>query len=370
MNIYPSNCNTWINCSAFCKATENAEHQPMNINQLEGLALHSVIEQCLVADIDINKFVNQTIHVKNTPVVVTDDMILRASQYLKYISNIRCKCKFYGVEFKVNISSIHSRYTAKIDYFQYNESTKTLTVVDYKDGWGKVSPINNYTMLSYVIGILDNFPDIEVNNCEIVIYQPRLSDSPDIFTFNIESIESIRQYLRTAFMRALNGPYVETAGEHCKYCRARNTCRSFNNAIETLYTAYQYEPNEKAYDIGKRLVFLEHAIAMFKSALIIETEIAKNKMKGGGTIDGWGLKESRGSWKFKPEIPVEFIKQACEYEGIKAGTFKLFTPNQLSKAGLSEHILNWCSERVSGKSKLVAVSPEEIKSLFNRGHDE
>lgn len=367
MKIHPSNCNTWLKCSAYCKAIRNIERTPMNQNQLEGLALHKVIEQCLLDDrLSIDSFIDQVVPVKNKKVVVTEEMSLRAVPYLKYIGSIRSECKFYGIEFEVQMGSIHQDYKGIIDYFQYNENTKTLTVVDYKDGWGKVSPIDNYTMISYVIGVLDRFPGVQVDNYEIVIFQPRWSSSPNIHCIDNDYINTARVKIKSAFLNALNGPYVENAGEHCKYCPVRNNCRSFNNAIENLYIAFQHTDDREEYDIGKRLDFLEHVMLMIKSALTIETEIAENKMKGGDVVNGWGLKEGRGSWKFKPNIPTLYLKEICRMQGLKAGAFKPFTPTQLSKAGLSKEVLNALTERINGKSKLVRVSPEEAKSIFNK----
>lgn len=361
---YPSQCGSWLKCSAFCIATGNAERSSPNINQLEGLANHKIADEILVTDGNLESLMTRTISVKGFKLQVSREMITRVRGYIEHVREIRQHASHWGVETPVNILSVHKNYRGKIDYWQFTPNSKTLTVVDYKDGFGFVSPVENYTLSSYAIGLLDNF-NFKVDHLEYHIFQPRISDKPRIFRCNLDLLKLHRDRLKHAYEKTVNGPHEETPGEHCKYCTARTRCIGFNNAVNCLYTVYIYSDDPgRDYDLNKRLNFLEYASVMINSSLTAEREVVEQNLKSGNQVEGWCLTPGRGGWSFKENVNVDEVKTLCEMFGVEAGRYKLQTPTQLKNKGIPEDFLENLTERKTGEMKIAKISPETMKNIF------
>jgi hypothetical protein len=358
---YPSHCNSWLNCSAYCVATQYAERTPPNINQLEGLANHKIIEHSLIRGTDINSYLGSVQTVKGESITVSVEMLTRVRGYINYINSIRGTAETWGVEEPVTISPIHDNYRGKVDYWQYGNNQ--LTVVDYKDGWGYVSPVQNYTLSSYIIGLTTK-KNLKIDRFNAVIYQPRISLKPVVYTVTLDVINLHSERLKRAYIRAVNGPHMETPGDHCKWCTARPNCQGFNSVVNSLYVAYSHTPGVKDYDHGKRLEFLENAAMMINASLTAEREVVITKLNRGETVPGWALSQGRGKLKFRENVNPEKIKTMCEMYGVEAGKYSLKTPTQIKAAGLPEEVLVDYTERSTGNSTLKKINHNYILEIF------
>lgn len=122
-------------------------------------------------------------------------------------------------------------------------SDKYFEVVDLKYGKGvPVSAVNNSQMRLYALGMYEAFGYLYgADEVRMTIVQPRL-DSVSTETISVEELltwgEEVKKKARVAF--AGKGEFC--AGNHCRFCKARNTCRAhaeyeLKNVKEDLQTA-------------------------------------------------------------------------------------------------------------------------------------
>lgn len=122
-------------------------------------------------------------------------------------------------------------------------SDKYFEIVDLKYGKGvPVSAINNSQMRLYALGMYEAFGYLYgADEVRMTIVQPRL-DSVSTETISVEDLltwgEEVKKKAKIAF--AGKGDFC--AGNHCRFCKARNTCRAhaeyeLKNVKEDLQTA-------------------------------------------------------------------------------------------------------------------------------------
>lgn len=122
-------------------------------------------------------------------------------------------------------------------------SDKYFEIVDLKYGKGvPVSAINNSQMRLYALGMYEAFGYLYgADEVRMTIVQPRL-DSVSTETISVDDLltwgEEVKKKAKIAF--AGKGDFC--AGNHCRFCKARNTCRThaeyeLKNVKEDLQTA-------------------------------------------------------------------------------------------------------------------------------------
>lgn len=122
-------------------------------------------------------------------------------------------------------------------------SDKYFEIVDLKYGKGvPVSAISNSQMRLYALGMYESFGYLYgADEVRMTIVQPRL-DSVSTETISVDDLlawgEEVKKKAKIAF--AGKGDFC--AGSHCRFCKARNTCRShaeyeLKNVKEDLQTA-------------------------------------------------------------------------------------------------------------------------------------
>lgn len=105
---------------------------------------------------------------------------------------------------------------------------KKLLMIDLKYGKGvRVSAEENKQLMVYALGTISEFELLyDIEEIEMVIHQPRL-DAISSYTISVDELlkwgdEFVKPKAALAF--AGEGEYV--AGDHCKFCKARNECRA------------------------------------------------------------------------------------------------------------------------------------------------
>jgi hypothetical protein len=105
---------------------------------------------------------------------------------------------------------------------------KKLLMIDLKYGKGvRVSAEENKQLMIYALGTIREFELLyDIEEIEMVIHQPRL-DAISSYTISVDELltwgdEFVKPKAALAF--AGEGAYV--AGDHCKFCKARNECRA------------------------------------------------------------------------------------------------------------------------------------------------
>lgn len=122
-------------------------------------------------------------------------------------------------------------------------SDKYFEIVDLKYGKGvPVSAVNNSQMRLYALGMYEAFGYLYgADEVRMTIVQPRL-DSVSTETISVEDLLTWGEEVKKKAKIAFKGEGDFCAGNHCRFCKARNTCRvhaeyELKNVKEDLQTA-------------------------------------------------------------------------------------------------------------------------------------
>lgn len=122
-------------------------------------------------------------------------------------------------------------------------SDKYFEIVDLKYGKGvPVSAINNSQMRLYALGMYEAFGYLYgADEVRMTIVQPRL-DSVSTETISVKDLLAWGEEVKKKAKVAFKGDGEFCAGSHCRFCKARNTCRAhaeyeLKNVKEDLQTA-------------------------------------------------------------------------------------------------------------------------------------
>ena len=111
-----------------------------------------------------------------------------------------------------------------------------LEIIDFKGGRGvRVEADHNSQLMLYALGALLEFdPLYDIHRVRMSIVQPRLSN---ISTFEMSANELIHwaeTEVRPKALLAYEGKGDFCAGDHCRFCKARYTCRARSEYFMTL----------------------------------------------------------------------------------------------------------------------------------------
>jgi hypothetical protein len=103
-----------------------------------------------------------------------------------------------------------------------------MEIIDFKGGRGvRVDADHNSQLMLYALGALTEFDALyDIRSVRMTIVQPRLGG---ISTFEISPEALVRwaeAEVRPKAQLAFHGEGEFCAGEHCRFCRARHTCRA------------------------------------------------------------------------------------------------------------------------------------------------
>lgn len=122
-------------------------------------------------------------------------------------------------------------------------SDKYFEIVDLKYGKGvPVSAVNNSQMRLYALGMYEAFGYLYgADEVRMTIVQPRL-DSVSTETISVDDLLTWGEEVKKKAKVAFKGDGEFCAGNHCRFCKARNTCRAhadyeLKNVKEDMQTA-------------------------------------------------------------------------------------------------------------------------------------
>jgi hypothetical protein len=196
---------------------------------------------------------------------------------------------------------------------------KTLRVIDYKNGQGVPVPAeDNPQMKLYALGALTAYRMLyDIETVHLSIVQPKVWDTPSEWSLPASELlawgESIKPIAAQAF--AGEGDYVP--GEHCGFCRAKETCRA---RVESLLSVSEYAPMKPPLigwpEVGDVLKRAAGIVNWYNSL----KELALKELLQGGSVPGWKAVEGRGSRQYD-DLDIAFgyllrngIDEALLYE--------------------------------------------------------
>lgn len=182
--------------------------------------------------------------------------------------------------------------------------TGTLTVLDYKFGWGRVAAFKNKQLMIYLCAARRRFGDLfELDKFKLIIVQPALNavegEDHIYVAADLDAFEKeIRQKAVIAYeLYELNDPGMTAANlnptdKACQWCFIAGSCTARARAITAQFTdASAVDPAiiDDA-KLGELMVWLEDTVKPFMAAA--QSEGYKRALAG-KCPTGWGLYEGR-----------------------------------------------------------------------------
>lgn len=236
-----------------------------------------------------------------------------------------------------------------------------LEVIDLKGGKGvKVSAVENPQMRLYALGALNNFGVLyDTQKILMTVVQPRLDNiSTDEMKVD-ELLEWAETVVKPKAELAFKGEGDFLAGEHCRFCKVKATCRA--RAEENLKLAcmdFLKPPLLTDDEVVEVLTSIDQLVSWAKDVQEYAFAMAMNENK---QWPGMKLVEGRGSRKYSDENAVVEALTAAGYDSdvIYKKSLNTITTleKELGKKAFQE-LLGSFITKAPGKVKLV---PEEDK---------
>lgn len=207
-----------------------------------------------------------------------------------------------------------------------------MEIIDLKYGKGvPVSAEDNSQMRLYALGAMNQFSmlyDIELVRMTIV--QPRL-DSVSTDEMEADALLAwADEYVKPRADMAMAGEGDYAAGEHCRFCKARFTCRVRAEAnLEMAKYEFQAPPLLSPEEIGDILARAEELQKWAKEVQGYALDQAENH---GVRFPGWKLVEGRSNRKYADETAVIQALQAEGYTEEDIYEKKLFGITAMEKS--------------------------------------
>ena len=246
-------------------------------------------------------------------------------------------------------------------------SDRTLDILDLKYGMLRVSAEKNPQLMLYALGALDMYGFLyDIQTVRLTICQPRLDN---FSTFEL-SVEELTRWAETELKPkaelAFRGEGEFSAGEHCRFCRARATCRVRAERNLELARVDFKEPAMLTDDeIAEVLAKADDLAAWAKDVWAYAEQEAINNEK---RFAGFKLIEGTSKRKYTDEAKIaETVLATGEYDETQIYSKSLISltamEQLLGKKKFAE-VLDGLWEKPAGKPKLVPESHK--KPEWNR----
>ncbi|MDO5027558.1 MAG: DUF2800 domain-containing protein [Tissierellia bacterium] len=217
----------------------------------------------------------------------------------------------------------------------------TIHICDLKYGKGVlVDAKENTQLMLYALGAYSEYNIIyPIKKAVLHIIQPRLNNYSS-WEIDIEKLLEFGEYVKKQSELALFGQGEFKAGDHCKFCKARATCkaRADENIKLAKFTKIK-APELSNEEVGKYLLMAQDIQSWVKDL----EEYALSESLAGREVSGWKAVEGRSVRKISDELGLAKLL-------IEKGFDKslLYKPQQL------ETITNL--EKLVGKKEFVLLS--------------
>lgn len=228
--LSPSASARWIKCTMSVPLNEQYPDTTSEFAE-EGTTAHEV------AEYEVEKLFGIT-RTEEAPVPLDEDMARHAVDYANYIHELTTSADdTILVEQKVKLfatmdqTALSTLCFGTADCLLLTDDETSLHVVDYKYGKGvEVSAVMNPQLMLYAIMALSTIGkarQVNVENIHLHIYQPRIGN---ISTWSLTKRELMDFYIdavAVAIQSILNEDYYMQAGDHCRWCKHRPSCKMY-----------------------------------------------------------------------------------------------------------------------------------------------
>lgn len=229
----PSSSERWLKCTPSAVLSAQFQDKPSEYAE-EGTFLHELCELKLhryLGDMTMDVIERQYAEHRDNDFYsdeaeeVTDVYVNHCIEVIEAI-RLSCPDPYIAVEHRLDFSEYVPDGFGTGDFIAIADGM--IEVIDFKGGRGvRVNADHNSQLMLYGLGALLEFdPLYDIKTVRMTIVQPRLQN---ISSFEMNADDLIRwadEYLHPRALLAQKGEGEFCAGEHCRWCKARHTCRA------------------------------------------------------------------------------------------------------------------------------------------------
>ena len=345
-----SGAHRWMNCPPSAQLEQQFPNETSTYAE-EGTAAHDLAEHKLKKALKMRSK-------KPTSPYHSDEMDEMTDLYVEYCLQLIEKSKETCSDLQILIEQ-------KLDFSDYVPEgygtgdlvvvgNGTLHVVDLKYGRGVVvSAEKNPQMMLYALGALSLFDMLyDIEKVSMAIVQPRV-DNFSTYEISVEELyEWAEEELKPKALLASTGGGEFCAGDHCRFCRAKNQCRA--RAVKNL-EILKYEFQDPALLTDEEIAeIIGLADELAKWAGDIYTYATALAINEGREWDGFKLVEGRTRRKYTDEAAVAEVAKGAGYTDIfKQSLITITEMEKLMGKKKFNDILGKLVEKPKGKLTLV-----------------
>jgi len=357
-----SSSHRWLHCTPSARIEEQFENTS-SVFAAEGTAAHALSEHKL------RLFLGQKSK-RPTSQFDSEELEYYTDSYVDYASELitdtskKCKDPIILLEQRLDYSCYVPEGFGTGDLVIIADGT--LDIVDLKYGKGvAVSAIDNPQMKLYALGAIALFDTLyDIQTVRMIICQPRL-EVISTYELNTNELTAWAEVeLRPKAQLAINGEGEFLPGEHCRFCRARQTCRA--RAEEHLVLArYDFKLPSLLTDeeIAEVLSLADRLSVWASDVYAYATDMA---VREGKEWKYFKLVEGRSNRRYTSESAVIETVSAAGYSDIyKQSLIGITEMEKLLGKKRFQELLADLIEKPGGKPTLVPDSDKRKPMTFN-----
>lgn len=229
-----------------------------------------------------------------------NEMESTSETYLEYVKGIMLACKIAPavlIEKRVDFSRYVPEGFGTADCLIL--AGDTLHVIDYKHGKGVVVDADhNPQMMLYALGAIDELSLLyRFKSIHMVIVQPRVNNISE-FTMTADELrEWGESVVKPKAEAAISGKGEFEAGDWCRFCRAKQQCKTRYESNDSLYPELSERHDPRLITLDELGEYLKRGRDM-AAWLEDMKEYALSETLAGAEVPGWKAVEGRGSRAF------------------------------------------------------------------------
>ena len=231
----------------------------------------------------------------------------------------------------------------------------TLHVIDFKYGRGvEVSALENPQMMCYALGALELFDGIyDITSVCMAIYQPR-RENISVFTMSKAGLyQWAEETLAPIAKLAYDGGGEFKAGEHCRFCKVKATCRK--------RAEYNLELAKYDFEMPAELETAEIAAVLAKADELAAwaadvKEYALAQALAGVEYDGWKMVEGRSNRRYINETAAADVVKQEGFDPFEHKILGITAMTKLLGKAKFDKLLGNLVEKPKGRPTLVPMS--------------
>jgi hypothetical protein len=293
-----SGAHKWLNCPPSARLEEQFPESTSEYAE-EGRLAHAIAELKLTkhfTPMGPRKFAGELKKLQESP-RYDPEMMSHTDSYLEYIQkrvHAFSSPPHVVIEKRLNYSSVAPEGFGTGDCIIIGGNT--LVIVDFKYGKGvPVSAEQNPQMMLYALGALFEYQMLYmIENVQMAIVQPRL-DSIGEWEISAADLLCWGAEILPIAQLAFDGKGDFHAGEHCRFCRAKATCRARCDTMTALEAFGGAKPPLITHQELGEILLRAQTLQAWVSDL---EEYALATLLLGGEIPGWKAVEGRSTRQF------------------------------------------------------------------------